>query len=217
MLLDTSIFASMCSVYKLREQFDPLLFAERDTHIAKLADMHGAIRRDKLDNHHSSFIYHPDCYQLSILLSQSWGYYIYFIGIDCLVLQIFPLIAKIVNMVLIIKKVNASNEFRIKSNARLIPLFTLKFVANVAEVAFLTILFLLFIGGICPVIWNDPSGMFLDNTLDNMKHIYITYLLLYSFIKYAVLTPLREISSSKVSTINATQGSTNNTTPTASY
>ena len=69
-------------------------------------------------------------------------------------------------------------------------------MAFVVEVALLTILLLLFFSGIGMIVWSDPSGMFLEKTLGMMKHLYFTYVLLFSFFKYSVLMPLKMASSS---------------------
>ena len=195
MILDTSIFASVCSISKHHTEFDPLSYAWKDQYITKLANMHAMMREGKIDLNDSPFIYHPECYQLSLIISQSWALFIYFIGVDCLILQILPLLMKVVNMVIIIKKVQKNNEFRKQTNVRLIPLFTLKFIGIVIEIMVLSICLIIFVSAIIPIIWNDPNGLFMEKNLSNIKQFYFSYSLALSFLKYSLLMPLRMVSN----------------------
>ena len=135
MILDTSIFASLCSISKLGTEFDPISYAGQDRYITKLANMHAMIREGRIGLLYSSFVYHPKCYQLSLLISKSWTFYIYFIGVDCIILQILPLGMEVANMVLIIKQVQKSNKFRRQANAILINLLTRKFITIIVEIS----------------------------------------------------------------------------------
>ena len=194
-ILDSAIVASVCSIFH-GAHFDALSFAFQPEHISKLADMHARIRSGSQDIKSTYFLYHPSCYGLSIFISQSWAFFLFFIGIDSLVLHITPLILRIVNFYLVVDSINESNRFRKQCNVKLIPLLTPKIVSSVLEISFQSILTMIYFVAVSPFIWNDTQGMFMDKNLTLLKHMYFTNSILNSFTRHSVRLAVRLTKSS---------------------
>ena len=189
LFLDTSIVLSFCTLFQ--GKFDVLSFAGRSEVVAKLADRHALIRMGKEEFQNNYFLYHPNCYEFSLFISQSWTFFLYFVGIDSILLQLVPIIIKATNTYYVIKNVCKSNEFRKSNNLRLISLCSSNFVTKQIDLAIHILMTLLYFVGIASLIWSDPQGLFMDKTLSHMKLLFFNNCLLLSFARHVLLKPWR--------------------------
>ena len=178
-MLDRSIYASYCSILSGAVS-DPLHFVSRSTHVKKMADIHSSVLTGQRELSDSLFIYHPDCFEVSLLLSQPWAFFGYFIGVDFFVLYMVPLILKFANVYLIVTNVRESNEFRRRANVPLISLCKKNFIKLLGEVVTMFILFVSHLIVTIVIVWQDPQAYFLDKTFALMKYSYFLVLLLFS-------------------------------------
>ena len=181
-LLDTSIFASACSLFQ-KYELDALAFVDRPENVKMLVDMHMMIRSGKQDIQSAYFSYHPHCYELTTFMSQSWAFFIFFVGIDISVIHLMPLVVEIIVICLIVKSVRKSNDFRRKSNAKLIPICTTNFMRLLGSCVLRGVLLIALCAGIAPIIWNDPRGLFLGNNMTYLQFLYYSHVLIFSFAK----------------------------------
>ena len=201
-LLDTSIFASVCSLFQ-KHKFDPLAFVDHPEYKQVLVDMHAMVRLEKEDIKSAYFYYHPNCYEWTIIMSQSWPFLIFFVGIDSLLMYIMPLIIEIFVVSLIVESVGKSNDFRRKCNVKLIPLFTGNFMRILGSCILRGVLLILHIAGIVPIIWNDPHALFLDRNMIYLQYLHFTHILLFSFFNNTIIKfskVLEQVKSEKRNT-----------------
>ena len=186
LVLDTSIILSLCTMFQ--GSFDTLEFAGRSKVAKKLADRHALVRMGKEKVKNNFFLYHPNCYELSLLLSQSSTFFLYFVGVDGIILQLTPIIVQIINSYYIVKSVHKSNEFRKTNNIRLISFCTVTFVTKQLYVVLNLSLTILYFVGIAPLIWSDLRGLFMDKILSHIKALFFIFCIIHVAVRQMLIT-----------------------------